>query len=145
MGYQVWHDYGYGIRVSDIYKHSVERLRILLRYAPNLNASMNNYLEACGITEPTWDDYMDYDADCGCGLATILAELLLEVEDVSFLSCSDYDGELYLIYTPSYPWATRESERNLTIEHINQMLLKYIAILTDEKISIDYMSVENGG
>ena len=145
MGFHSWHEYGYGIKTTNITTNSVERLRIMLKLAPVLESNIASYFRLNGITDPTWDDYMDYDVDCMCGLATILAEFLYEVEDISFTACSDWDGELYLIYTPSYPWYTRESEKDLTMIKLDEILKKYIGMLTDEYVDIDFWEVENGG
>lgn len=145
MGFSTWHEYGYGIKTTNITTESVERLRELLKLAPKLNASIESYLRLTGITEPSWDDYMEYDADCMCGLATILAEFLLEVEDISFTACSDWDGDIYLIYTPSYPWNIRESEKGLTTTKLFKILQKYVGMLTNEFVNIDFWEVENGG
>ena len=145
MSFQTWHEYGYGIRTTDIDNHSVERLRELLKLSPILESSIESYFRLTGITEPTWEDYMEYDADCCCGLATILAELLLEVEDISLTACSDWDGDVYLIYAPSYPWNVRESERELTTAKLDEIFMKYIGVLTDQQVCIDFWEVENGG
>lgn len=145
MVYHSWHEYGYGIKTTNITTHSVERLREMLKLAPNLESSISSHFRLTGVTDPTWDDYMDYDVDCMCELATILAEFLLEVEDISFTACSDWDGDIYLIYTPSYPWHIRESEKDITMTKLYEILQKYIGMLTDEYVDIDFWEVENGG
>ena len=51
----------------------------------------------------------------------------------------------YLLYSPSYPWQLKNSERDLTEEQLVQLFGRYVRILTDVPIDVDYQSVENGG
>lgn len=145
MSFQTWHDYGYGICVSDIKTKSVERLQQLLHLAPEYEAEINDWLEEWEISEPAYEDYMKFDQDYNLGLATILREVIQEAENVGFLACDDFGGMDYLIYPPSYPWSHPKSESDLTEKRIEEILRKYVGILTDEEITIDYQSVENGG
>lgn len=145
MSYNTWHNYGYGICVSDIKEKSLERLQQLIHCAPGCEESINGWLAKCKIEQPTYDDYMEYDQDYYLGLATILYEVIQEAEGVTFNPCDDFDCRTYLLYPPSYPWRLPESEAKLTEEKIAEILSKYVHILTDEEITIDYFSVENGG
>ncbi len=145
MSFQTWHNYGYGICVSDIKEQSLERLRQLIHCAPGCEASVKDWLAECEIEHPTYDDYMEYDQDYHLGLATILYEVIQEAEGVTFTPCDDFDCRTYLIYQPSYPWILPENEAKLTEERIADILGKYVRILTDEDITIDYCSVGNGG
>ena len=48
---------------------------------------------------------------------------------------------------PSYAWITltnEEKELN-TEEKVNDLFRKYVEILTDNNVTIEYQSVENGG
>ena len=38
-----------------------------------------------------------------------------------------------------------ERERNLSESDVKDMFMKYISVLTDEHVVIDYFNVENGG
>lgn len=145
MSFQTWHNYGYGICVSDIDEPSVERLNALLECAPESKARINSWFAENDIDKPTYDDYMEYDYTYMYGLATLLAEVIEEAEGVTLTACSNFDGDQYLIYQPSYPWDRTEAEADLTSEKIDEILIKYVSILTDESIDIDYQSVENGG
>lgn len=88
---------------------------------------------------------MAYDDVCMCGLASILSEAIEEAEGIVFTACSDFDGVQYLIYQPSYPWERDGRERSLTKDQVEEILNRYVSILTDEEIEIDDQSVENGG
>ena len=145
MGFETWHDYGYGLCVSKLHIDSIERLQKLLDSAPEYKRSINEWLTETGIENPRFDDYMEYDQDFYNGIATIIKEVIQEAEGVEFTACSNFDGELYVIYGPSYPWFLPENEKALTAENIRDILIKYISILTDENLIIDYCSVENGG
>ena len=145
MSYTSWHNYGYGIRVDDIVRSDVERLEQLLALAPAFRAKLHGWLAECEITEPDWDDYMEYDQDFGLGLATILREVIEETEGIQMTACDDYDSVSYLLYQPNYPWQLAETECGLTEERIAEIIDRYVRILTSEPIDIDYQSVENGG
>lgn len=145
MSYRPWIDYGYGICVSYIEVDSVERLEKLLSLAPKFHSDIQDYFKECGITEPTVDDYIEYDDQYCLGLATILKEVIQEAEGIELCACDEYDGGNYLIYPPLYPWQMTEKDKPLTEELLNELFWKYVSILTDEPIDIDYQSVENGG
>lgn len=78
------------------------------------------------------------------GLAEILYEVIKEVEEIDLLLCTDSGGKTYLIYMPSYPWTPKtEKEKELTEEKLENMFRKYLRIVTDEQLPVDYKSVEN--
>lgn len=78
------------------------------------------------------------------GLTEILYEVIKEVEEIDLLLCTDSGGKTYLIYTPSYPWTPKtEKEKELTEEKLENMFRKYLRIVTDEQLPVDYKSVEN--
>lgn len=145
MSYQTWHNYGYGINVSTIPDASAEQINALLNHAPNFKSEVEKWLAKHEITEPSYEDYLEYDDVCMCGLAAILAEVIEEAEDIVLTACSNFEGDQFLIYQPSYPWNLSDTEAALTVEKIDNILTKYVSILTDESIEIDYQSVENGG
>ena len=145
MSYKTWINYGYGICVSDIADIPVERLRQLLEKAPMFCKKVDEWLAQNGIEHPAYDDYMSFDDEYMLGLATILSRVIEEVEQIHLTACDDYNGDDYLIYMPSYPWELSENELTLTEEQIEQVLSKYVSVLTDEAITIEYQSAENGG
>ena len=93
MSYTSWHTYGYGICVSDIREPSVERIQNLLAMAPVLQKSIQEWLDECGISNPDYDDYMDYDQDFRLGLAFILKEVILEAENIRLEACDSAEGK----------------------------------------------------
>lgn len=145
MSYQTWHIYGYGLCVSDIKDVSVEKIQALLVMAPKYQRTIQKWLEECELSEPTVDDYLEFDQDYCLGLATILKEVISEVEHIEFTACDDYDAMKYLLFCPLYPWQIAEHERCLTPEQLAETLNRYVSILTDSPPEIDYQSVENGG
>lgn len=145
MGYVSWHNYGYGICTDSLDISSVEQITALLDAAPCLKKRMAEWLESEKIQNPTVEDYLEYDQAGNYGIATILAEAIQEVEGIIFTACNDYDGKNYLIYQPSYPWYLRENERDITEEQIEQILRKYVSLLVETELDIDYQEVENGG
>ena len=144
MGYKSWHNYGYGICVSEIGEVPVERLITLLECAPVFHAEVQNWMQQHDISQPTYEDYMEYDQIFMLGLASLLSDVIKEAEHIQFTACSDYEGNDYLIYMPSYPWELAESERRLTEDKIVEVLSRYISLLTDKVLDIKYQSVENG-
>ena len=82
------------------------------------------------------------------GLAEILYEVIKEVEKIELRVSSDFEGNDYLIYPPIYPWELAnmdEKEKNLTEEKLNEIYSKYMHIVTDENLPVEYHSIENGG
>lgn len=145
MSYETWHNYGYGICVSDIMEQDVSRLEKLLEAAPEFQKTVHDGLSARGITTPEWDDYMEYDGLYNLGLATFLQEVIKEAEKIELTACDDFEGVPYLLYQPSYPWNLSDIERNLTEKSLTELFQHYAGILTDEVIPVDHQSVANGG
>lgn len=92
MGYQTWHNYGYGVCVSDIKESSVERVQAMLKLAPNYNAEIQDWFEALDITAPTYEDYIGFDDMYCLGLATLMRTVIEEAEGIEFSACDDFDG-----------------------------------------------------
>lgn len=145
MSYNTWHNYGYGICVDHIKVDSIERMETLLTHAPSYRQEIHKWFKDCEIKEPTMDDYMEFDEDYCYGLATILKEVIQEAEGIEFFACDDFDGIKFLIYEPLYPWQMTEKDLGMTQEKIEKIFQKYISILTDEAITIEYQGVGNGG
>lgn len=145
MSYISWHTYGYGICVSDIKEQSLERLQKLISIAPKFQKKIQEWLEDCEISDPAYEDYLEFDQDYMLGLAAILKEVILETEDVDLVACNSYDDTEYLLYAPEYPWNQGSHRRLMTEEAVEALFQKYVSILTDEAIEVDYQSVENGG
>lgn len=145
MSYSTWHNYGYGICVDDINTQDVERLQALLELAPEFKAKIDGWLSEREIQEPSWDDYMEFDQDFQLGLATILKEVITEVEGIVLTACDDHDSKDYLLYQPMYPWNITDADPGMTEEKVAGIFRHYVSILTEVPIDIDYQAVENGG
>ena len=145
MSFYNWHTYGYGVKVSELTEVSMRKVLDLIQTAPNLAKRFNEWLQSCGIEEPTLDDLEEYDDDYRLGLASILKEVIKEVEKVELTACDDFDGEKYLLFEQTYPWRMTELEKSLKEEDIRSLIVKYLSRITDEVITADYYSPENGG
>ena len=155
MSYNTWHDYGYGICTDDLKEEiNLVKLMKLIQLAPNLYERVKEYIDTyCDgqITE-TYDILESYVEECGennyGGLAEIMYEVIKEVEEIELYVCTDFDGAAYLIYPPIYPWQLKnmsDKEKNLTEETLCELYAKYLHVVTDEDLVVEYKSVENGG
>ncbi|MBQ7818592.1 MAG: hypothetical protein IJ341_02725 [Bacteroidales bacterium] len=142
---ETWHNYGYGICVNDLEIDSVEKIEELLSHAPKYREEIHEYFNECEITEPTVDDYEEFDDDLCNGFATILKEVIYEATGINLDSESDYSSIRYLIYSPRYPWNMTYEDSAVTKEKLNEIFNKYVSIITDSNIEIDYQSIENCG
>lgn len=141
-----WNIYGYGIKVSDIETESVEQLEKLLDMVPKYHAKIKEWFAECEIDKPTYSDYLDADIKYSLGLASILKNVILEAEGIEFTACEDYDCNQYLVFEPTYPWDTWNNRGKcpLTEELIREILSKYVSVLSNEEIEVNYRSVANG-
>ena len=155
MSYSTWHDYGYGICTSNLKEEiSLVGLMKLIQTAPKLYEKVKKFIEEdCDgqVMEPydLLDTYVEeYGENNYGGLAEILYEVIKEVEKIELRVSSDFEGNDYLIYPPIYPWELAnmdEKEKNLTEEKLNEIYCKYMHIVTDENLPVEYHSIENGG
>lgn len=147
MSYSTWHIYGYGICVDNI-ETTAEKLLKLASMKENVLKDVREYLDKIypnGYKDEdlTLDDFEELEGDyCERGVAYVLYQVINEIT-VEF--ADDYNGTPYILYVPSYPWYMEENEKNLTEEDVKNILEKYVNVLTDEPIVIDYYDVENGG
>ena len=146
MIYHTWTVNGYGVRTNDI-ETTKERVENLLKLAPKFNEDIQSYFKETKIDEPDLEDYLEYDKDCYSGVAYLLQNVIKEVENIRLDIADDFNSYYYLLLCPSYAWAERtEEERRLDAEEkVDELLKKYIKILTEKEIAIDYRSVKNGG
>lgn len=144
MSYKTWTTYGYGICADEI-DTTVERIEKLLSLAPKYQSKIHKWFEESEITEPTVEDYEEFDQDYLGGLATILQTVMQEIEGDIFTYADDYNCAHFLLYCPCYPWQLQEREKIFTEKDIDNIFRKYISILTDTPIQITYHEVENGG
>lgn len=144
MSFKTWINYGYGICTDDLPLNN-DNLEELMSRAPIFLEECNRWLEENrGVDCPRGLDYFDAE-DIDYGIATILAEVILEAEGLYFTACDDFDGKTYLIYQPCYPWEMNERDSVMTEEKIADILREYVGILTDSPIEIGHHDVENGG
>lgn len=147
MSTESWNIYGYGVCISKMKKRpTLKRLKALLSLAPGVEADVKAHFKEHGIKRPSYDDYMEYDQTYMLGLATIIKEVILEAEDIDFTACDNYERDQYLVFEPVYPWRiTRDKEKSLTEESIDEILHRYLSVLTDEYMDVDYQDVSNCG
>ena len=145
MSYNTWHEYGYGICTDEIGTVPAERLQALIHMAPEIEKEVAAWLRFNEIDKPEVCDYFKFDTENYGGYATILQRVIKENENLELLYCDDFDGKDYLIFPPVYPWFMKENEKGVTEEHLVAIFTKYIVVLTDKPITVDYQSVGNGG
>lgn len=148
MSYHVWTTYGYGFCVDDI-KTTPEKLLKLAEMNPavlkDVREYLNEYFDGEGYKDEELEmsDFDDLEGEyCERGVTYVLYQVINEIE---VIYADDYDGVPYILYCPNYPWSLKENEKDLTIDKVDEIFQKYISVLTDEPVVIDYQSVENGG
>ncbi len=151
MSYHVWSTNGYGICTDGI-NTTEERLLQLIKMAPSFAAGYIEWAESTNgegefIEEATLEELLEWEDDYGyVGLAPIMRAVLEEKENICFVVAENFNGVQYLLFEPFYPWSVVSPEENdATKEGIAEILRKYVRVLTDEPIDVEYYSVENGG
>ena len=153
MSYQTWHNYGYGICTDDI-ETDCSRLLKLISLAPNFNDKFQEKLEVWmgdnsvkSVEDLKLDEILDvlYYMDLWYGIASVISVVVCEAEDIGLVDCDDFIGCDYVIFPTRLPWEYNEKELNMTVEDAENIFRKYVGILTDKTIVIDWQSVENGG
>ena len=148
MSYRTWTVHGYGICVDDI-ETTAEKLLNLASTNNDVLKDVREYLDEIypnGYNDKdlTIDDFNELEGDyCENGIAYVLYQVI--DNDIPIEFAYDYYGVQYILYTPTYPWFMIDADKTLTEEDVENMFKKYVKILTDEDINIDYYSVENGG
>ena len=145
MSWQCWHTYGYGVNLSELGGVSFRRVVELVRTAQEYAIEFDKWLSQLDIDYPTIDDLDDFDCDYRLGLATVLREVILELENIELTACDDFYGNRYLLFEASYPWRMSDSEKSLKEEDIKSLMVKYLSKITDETIIIGYYGPENEG
>ena len=145
MSYHTYHTYGYGVRTDNIKIKSVDKLQTLISLAPDTEATIKDWLIDNGYEEPTIENYLEYDEEECCHLASILKMVIYELEGIDLTACNDLDLWEDLVFEPAYPWGLTEKDKTITKEHLEEIYRKYLSIITDDVPLLDYQSVENGG
>lgn len=145
VSYHYWTTNGFGFCVDDIHT-TPKRLMELAAMNEKVLRRVEEYLNE---EHPGWtieslnmEDFNDLEGDCG---ETCLAHVLYEIINLSVSVALDFGNRHYILYEPSYPWSIPDGEENLTEEDVLRIFRKYISVVTDDDIFIDYQSVENGG
>ena len=146
MSYNTWHVYGYGIRVDDI-KTTPERLLNLAAIKPELLDDVKTYLsEMLGeykVEDLTLEDFDEFDDDFHRNGVGVILYYVINEFAADYVE--DFDGHTYVIFSETYPWLMSDKEKALTESDVREVFEKYIKILTDEPIEVDYQRIENGG
>ena len=148
MSYSTWIIDGYGICIDDI-ETTAEKLLKLASMNKDVLKDVREYLDEIypnGYNDEDLkiDDFNELEGDyCEKGIAYVLYQVIDNDFPIEF--AYDYYGVQYILYTPTYPWFMTDADKILTKEDVENMFKKYVKILTDEDINIDYYSVENGG
>lgn len=145
MSYSTWHNYGYGLRTDNLVIKSVESLEELIGHAPEYQAWVKKHFEELQVDKPKIADYLELDEDFNNGLASIMCAVIREAEGLELTACDDFDCCQYLLYQPLYPWQMKSEDRKITEERLDEIFKRYFPIITEDEISLDYLSPENGG
>lgn len=148
MSYCSWTVDGYGICVDDI-DTTPERLLKLASMNPDVLKDVREYLDEYfdgqGYMDETltMEDFEELEGDyCEHGVSYVLLQV---TEGITLEYTTDYNGTPYILYTPTYPWYMNAKEKGITEEYVETIFRKYVSVLTDKPVKIDYYSVENGG
>ena len=142
-----FHIYGHGICTDDI-KTSIDKIKTLIAMAPNAQDMLKDAYADAEEDEITdveeWAEFMgqgwsDHEE---AGLATILAIVINELEGIHLLATTDSQCVGYLVMREKLPWHQTYREKNLTEESLNNIFHKYVSVLTDKPITIEYKDIE---
>ena len=145
MGYQTFITHGYGICVDNI-ETTPDRLLHLASLKVDVFKEVRDFLDEIfdgnyNDEDLTMEDFDDLQGDYGeTGLAYVLYHVIDELE---LCVEQDYNGTWYLLFVATYPWYLKEHEKAYSEEDVANVFRKYIQILTNKAIDIDYYSVEN--
>ena len=148
MSYQTWTTYGIGFCVDDI-DTNPEKLLKLAAVKPSILEKVREYLndifdgEEYTDEDLTMEDFDELEGDfCERGVTYVLHEV---IDEIPVIFADDYNGTQYILYCPHYPWNMSDKEKDLRYDDIVNIFTKYIKILTDKSVVIDFQAVENGG
>ena len=151
MSYHVWSTNGFGI-CMDCINTTEEKLLQLISMAPSFKDEYTEWAESMNgegesIEEATLGELLEWEDDYGySGLAPIMRAVLEEKENIRFVVAEGFNGAQYLLFEPFYPWSdVSPEESGATEEGVAEILRKFVKVLTDEPIDVEYYSVECGG
>ena len=152
---KAYHTYGYGICVEKIKNVEKDSLLSLIRMAPEFYGEYQewekDWILGQGYEPDVEDILVDFVEDCAQfsheNLASILQEVIKELEGIELTACEDWNRGVYLVYEPDYPWnvKNRPKKQNLTEEDLVAIFAKYLTVVTDSELDVDYQAVEYYG
>lgn len=150
MSMRSWSVDGYGVEMTDIVKSvSAEKWAELISLAPTLQEKVQNYFDKHDYKSPySYGDYIDYCCDNNEEdyLSWLIADVIREKEYINLIVDADEDGNEYLLLESKLPWEVDTvSEQSLTPEKLERIISKYVGIISDRKIELDYVSIEHFG
>lgn len=124
MSYRTWHDYGYGFCFKVLSENAIKKIE------KHFN----------------WEGFYEEVYDSG----EQIANELNDIGDCNgFLTCFDYDSNVYVIYSVGYPWYMTDNDKKMTEQNVENIIISYmkdqIGIDDFDKNIINYQKVENGG
>ena len=151
MGYKVWNVYGLGVNMSEI-ETTPERLIKLAEESPDVLRDLREYLtEKFGDNyrdeDLTIDDFDEYEGSTflDSGVTHVLLEVMEDLFGEIFECVDGYNYDLFILYTPKFPWGMTHSEKSLSEDDVIEMFTKCVGILTDSPPPVEYHDVECGG
>lgn len=145
MGSAIWVNYGIGVCTTDLKIKSTKSVAKLISLAPDFNEYVKQVFADCDISKPILEDYLELDEDYQNGIAYILQEVINELTEINVTACDDINGKRYLLYQPLYPWQMTNLEKGLDKQTVEDILTRYISVITNTEFAIDEISAENCG
>lgn len=148
MSYHVWSTYGYGFCVDGI-NTTPEKILTLAslneKTLSDLRKYLSDYFEGeYKDEELELEDFAEFEGHYGDrGISCILREVINNELPIVF--ADNFDGVDYILYCPAFPWDLSDKDKYITEDDVREIFSKYIRILTDEPIVVDYYNVANGG
>jgi hypothetical protein len=89
--------------------------------------------------------YAIFGDDAGaCGLSYVLSLVIAECEGIHLATALDCNCNEFLLFAKKLPWQMTEREKELTRDELDAIFSKYVSVLTDEPIDIQYMELNLG-
>jgi hypothetical protein len=138
-----WHDYGYGIQTDNL-KSDKTRLEspINIAVADTRTSIINKFPKSKTLDTVNYDTLVETIAECDFGsyddeqpLASLLAQVIYDIENLSIEYAHNFDGNNFIILTPAYSWAMSDKMKKLKSEDdIEAIFQKCVGILTDQSL-----------
>lgn len=131
--------YLYGICIDDIMNIKkdgiIELLKILDIYQECMNDCEDN------------DDYIldwveNYESMGYFGLGALLYDVMT-TKELCDINIDDPNGNVFLGLSATYPWNYNSVTRNMSEEDFNEILRKYICLITDDELEIRMWNISD--